>query len=35
MTKLRAAGYDTPPMSLEDAITDYVRNYLLTDDPYL
>ncbi|HMM12780.1 MAG TPA: ADP-glyceromanno-heptose 6-epimerase [Bacteroidales bacterium] len=29
MTKLRHAGYTAPFSSLEDGITDYVRNYLL------
>ncbi|UCF42621.1 MAG: ADP-glyceromanno-heptose 6-epimerase [Planctomycetota bacterium] len=28
ITKLRQAGYDKEPMSLEDAIVDYVQNYL-------
>jgi len=28
ITKLRQAGYDKQPMSLEDAIVDYVQNYL-------
>lgn len=28
MTKLRAAGYSTPPTSLEDGIRDYVQSYL-------
>jgi ADP-L-glycero-D-manno-heptose 6-epimerase len=30
MTKLHAAGYDTSFFSLEDGITDYVQNYLMT-----
>ena len=29
MTKLRQAGYSKPTTSLEDAIKDYVRNYLM------
>jgi ADP-L-glycero-D-manno-heptose 6-epimerase len=33
--KLRAAGYSRPFTSLEDAVADYVRGYLLTADPYL
>lgn len=33
--KLRGYGYQERMYSLEDGITDYVRNYLLTDDPYL
>jgi ADP-L-glycero-D-manno-heptose 6-epimerase len=28
ITKLRQAGYDKEPMSMEDAIVDYVQNYL-------
>ena len=28
MTKLRAAGYRNPVMSVEDAVRDYVTNYL-------
>jgi ADP-L-glycero-D-manno-heptose 6-epimerase len=34
MTKLRAAGYLRPPLSLEDGITMYWKNYLLTSDIY-
>ena len=34
MERLRAVGYDRRITSLEDGIADYVRNYLLTDDPY-
>ncbi len=30
VSKLRAAGYDTPFTSLEDGVKDYVRNYLMT-----
>ncbi len=33
--KLRGLGYDKPTTQLEEAVYDYVRNYLLTDDPYL
>jgi len=29
LTKLRAAGYDSEFISLEDGITDYVKNYLI------
>lgn len=32
--KLRQAGYATPMTSIADGITDYVTNYLLTQDPY-
>ncbi|OIO03773.1 MAG: ADP-glyceromanno-heptose 6-epimerase [Desulfovibrionaceae bacterium CG1_02_65_16] len=35
MGKLRAFGYTAPFMSLEDAVRDYVTNYLAKDDPYL
>lgn len=35
ITKLRNAGYTKPITELEDAITDYVKNYLLTDNIYL
>lgn len=31
LTRLRQAGYRAPITSLEDAVADYVRNYLLTD----
>lgn len=31
LTRLRAAGYTTPVTSLEDAVSDYVRNYLVPD----
>ncbi len=34
MDKLRSAGYSKPFHSLEDGVADYVRNYLLTPDPY-
>lgn len=35
MDKLRAAGYGEVFHSLEEAITDYVTNYLLTTDPHM
>ena len=35
LTKLRDSGYDQPITSLEEAVRDYVTNYLLRDDPYL
>ena len=35
MSKIRAAGYEREFTSLEDAVADYVKNYLLTPDPYL
>jgi ADP-L-glycero-D-manno-heptose 6-epimerase len=35
MGKLRKFGYQEKLYSLEDGITDYVRNYLLTENPYL
>ncbi len=31
MDKLHKAGYSTPTMTLEDAIEDYVKNYLVSD----
>ncbi|MGA2802509.1 MAG: ADP-glyceromanno-heptose 6-epimerase [Verrucomicrobiota bacterium] len=31
LSRLRAAGYTAPVTSLEDAVNDYVRNYLVTD----
>lgn len=34
MDKLKQAGYDRPFMELEDGVADYVRNYLVQDDPY-
>ncbi|MGO1118727.1 ADP-glyceromanno-heptose 6-epimerase [Rhodovibrionaceae bacterium A322] len=34
MDRLRAAGYDREFTGLEDGITRYLRNYLMTDDPY-
>ena len=33
--RLRAAGYTAPFTPLEAGVTDYVRNYLATADPYL
>lgn len=35
MEKFRNAGYSEDTTSLEDGIADYVKNYLLTDEPYL
>lgn len=34
MARLRAAGYDRPFTSLEDGVTEYVREYLHTPDRY-
>lgn len=34
MDRLRSMGYDRPFTSLEQGVSDYVRNYLATDDPY-
>ncbi len=34
MQRLRSVGYDRPFTSLEEGVSDYVRNYLATDDPY-
>lgn len=34
MSKAHALGYAKPPISLEDGVGDYVRNYLLQADPY-
>ena len=31
ISRLRAAGYKTPVTSLEEAVEDYVRNYLAPD----
>jgi ADP-L-glycero-D-manno-heptose 6-epimerase len=31
LARLRKAGYDAPVTSLEKAVADYVRNYLLPD----
>lgn len=35
ISKLRAAGYTKPITLVNDAVTDYVKNYLDTDYPYL
>lgn len=35
MDKLRAAGYTREFTSLEDGVKDYLKNYLLKEDPYL
>lgn len=35
MTKWREAGMSAPQWSLEDAIQDYVKNYLSQEDPWL
>jgi len=35
MDRIRQAGFDHRPTSLEDGIARYVRDYLDTDDPYL
>ncbi|PPR12079.1 MAG: ADP-L-glycero-D-manno-heptose-6-epimerase [Alphaproteobacteria bacterium MarineAlpha11_Bin1] len=34
MTRLRDAGYDRPGTSLEDGVLQYIRDYLLAEDPY-
>ena len=34
MSKLRAAGYDSPFHSLEDGVRDYVQNHLMQNDAY-
>lgn len=34
ISKLRAAGYDTPMTELEDGVKDYVLNYLNKEDSY-
>ena len=34
MDRLRHAGYNRPFTSLEDGVTDYVRNFLAASDPY-
>jgi hypothetical protein len=31
MDKLRAAGYDKDTTTLEDAVADYVQNYLMKE----
>jgi ADP-L-glycero-D-manno-heptose 6-epimerase len=35
ITKIRNAGYDEPITKIEEAVTDYVKNYLNTNNPYL
>jgi ADP-L-glycero-D-manno-heptose 6-epimerase len=35
MTKISHIGYNKKRFSLEEAIDDYVKNYLMTEDPYL
>ena len=35
MNRLRKAGYAAPFTSLEDGVSQYVRNFLATEDPYL
>jgi ADP-L-glycero-D-manno-heptose 6-epimerase len=35
LSRLRAAGYDTPFTPLEQAVEDFVVNYLAKNDPYL
>ena len=35
ISKLRRAGFDGSFTTLEDAILDYISNYLATDDIYL
>ena len=32
ITRIRDAGYDKTIMSLEDAVKDYVQNYLMKDE---
>ena len=32
MDKMKSIGYDTPPTALDDAVADYVRNYLAQDE---
>jgi ADP-L-glycero-D-manno-heptose 6-epimerase len=34
MSRLRAAGYDREFASLEDGVTQYIRRYLATEDPF-
>jgi len=34
MAKLKRAGYTRPFMELEAGVADYMRNYLVQDDPY-
>ena len=35
MRKIRSAGYKETFLSLEESIQDYIKNYLLKEDPYL
>jgi ADP-L-glycero-D-manno-heptose 6-epimerase len=35
MTRLREAGWSRPSSVLEDGVSEYVRSYLATSDPYL
>ena len=35
MNQLRDAGYAAPFISLEDGVSQYVRNFLATEDPYI
>jgi ADP-L-glycero-D-manno-heptose 6-epimerase len=35
MGKLLGQGLPPPSWSLEDGVADYVKNYLIKDDPYL
>lgn len=35
LTNLRQTGYDKPFMSIEEGVTDYIKQYLLKEDPYL
>lgn len=34
MTRLRAAGYSTPPTALEDGVRRYIQDYLATNDAH-
>ena len=34
MDKLKSLGYDHSPTTLEEGVEDYIRTYLLHDDPY-
>ncbi len=34
MTRLRQAGYNAPMTALEDGVTKYMQDYLLTSDPF-
>ncbi len=34
MDRLRQAGFDRPPTALEEGVSRYLRDHLLTDDPY-